>query len=438
MLMIYQKDGISIYPALDKRKRRGYTNPDPKNPIEVYKIKIRIVYQGKPWEYNTGKMITEFDWINELERSKAPKMREIRKDLLSSFDHIKKHVQELAESGNFNFENLNNRLKNRATDSLNDLFTGKIEALEAEGREGSRLYYDNVLKNIVKFKGKEIPIKAVNVAWLKEYEKHLLAEDKKYTTVGIHMRAIRTILNAAKATGTLKAINYPFGAGRYEIPTGKGRKMALTINQIKQIMDYSEGNPKTDFYRDLWIFSYLCNGINFADLIQLKFSNIRDGEIEWLREKTKRTTKEKAQIQAFITPEMESIIKRWGNEPNPKNYIFPILEKEVSAKELKLITKNIISHCNQRMKRIGKALKIGNISTYTARHSYATVLKRSGANIAFISESLGHNDLKTTENYLASFEKDERKKNASLLTQFPAEEKAAEETPANETTTQAQ
>ena len=48
--------------------------------------------------------------------------------------------------------------------------------------------------------------------------------------------------------------------------------------------------------------------------------------------------------------------------------------------------------------------------TYTARHSYATVLKRSGANIAYISESLGHNDLKTTENYLASFEKEERKK----------------------------
>ncbi|KAA6335616.1 Tyrosine recombinase XerC, partial [termite gut metagenome] len=52
------------------------------------------------------------------------------------------------------------------------------------------------------------------------------------------------------------------------------------------------------------------------------------------------------------------------------------------------------------------------------RHSYATVLKRSGTNIAYISESLGHNDLKTTENYLASFEKEERVKNARLLTDF--------------------
>jgi len=71
------------------------------------------------------------------------------------------------------------------------------------------------------------------------------------------------------------------------------------------------------------------------------------------------------------------------------------------------------------MEKISKGLKFDTIiSTYTARHSYATVLKRSGANIAFISESLGHADLRTTENYLSSFEKDERAKNAALLTKF--------------------
>jgi tetratricopeptide (TPR) repeat protein len=62
---------------------------------------------------------------------------------------------------------------------------------------------------------------------------------------------------------------------------------------------------------------------------------------------------------------------------------------------------------NRRMKEIGERLGIGNISTYTARHSFATVLKRAGANIAYISESLGHQDLKTTENYLASFERED-------------------------------
>ncbi len=70
------------------------------------------------------------------------------------------------------------------------------------------------------------------------------------------------------------------------------------------------------------------------------------------------------------------------------------------------------------MKLIGNALSIPNISTYTARHSFATILKRGGVNIASISESLGHNTIKTTESYLASFEKEERTKNSQILTKF--------------------
>jgi site-specific recombinase XerD len=70
------------------------------------------------------------------------------------------------------------------------------------------------------------------------------------------------------------------------------------------------------------------------------------------------------------------------------------------------------------MKYIGEQTGTGKISTYTARHSYATVLKRAGSNIAFISESLGHSDLKTTQDYLASFEQSERAKNAAFLTSF--------------------
>jgi integrase len=70
------------------------------------------------------------------------------------------------------------------------------------------------------------------------------------------------------------------------------------------------------------------------------------------------------------------------------------------------------------MAHIAEALGIDHISTYTARHSFATVLKRSGANIAYISESLGHSSQRTTENYLSSFEREERERNAELLTKF--------------------
>jgi integrase len=75
-----------------------------------------------------------------------------------------------------------------------------------------------------------------------------------------------------------------------------------------------------------------------------------------------------------------------------------------------LVIKDIIKRINKKMEKIASELGIPKITTYTARHSYATVLKRSGVNIAFISESLGHKDIKTTKNYLDSFETEERKK----------------------------
>lgn len=163
---------------------------------------------------------------------------------------------------------------------------------------------------------------------------------------------------------------------------------------------------------------YLCNGINTADLVRLKYKNIVDGEICFVRQKTERTTSTIKEIHAIVTLEMQAIIDRWGSERKPGNYIFPCINDEEDALTQKKRTKDFTKRINKRMKMIGEALGIDGISTYTARHSYATVLKRSGANIAYISESLGHNSLKTTASYLASFEKEERQKNAALLTNF--------------------
>ena len=103
---------------------------------------------------------------------------------------------------------------------------------------------------------------------------------------------------------------------------------------------------------------------------------------------------------------------------SPDTYLFPFLKGNESAIDERRIVKNVTHLLNDNMQKIGKKLGIEGISTYTARHSFATVLKRSGANVAFISESLGHNDVRVTENYLDDFETEERYKNAMALTNF--------------------
>jgi integrase len=225
----------------------------------------------------------------------------------------------------------------------------------------------------------------------------------------------RTFASASAATDAIKPAQYPFGRGKYEIQAGEGRKLALTLEQIGQIARYEDGNETTAKYRDYWLFLYLCNGINVADFVKLRYRDIVDGEICFVRQKTERTTKTRKEIRVAVVPQMQAIIDRWGNPLGRNNFIFPVLDGTEDAMHQKLKTMYLTRAINKRMQEVGEQLGIGNISTYTARHSFATVLKRAGANIAYISESLGHQDLKTTENYLASFEREEREKNAAIL-----------------------
>ena len=328
---------------------------------------------------------------------------------------------DLFRDDKFSFEALNLRLGKCLTDTVNAAFSAKIEVLKNDEAVSSMQIYQATIKSMVEHAGEKIEFTDITPEWLKRYENYLLGEGKSYTTVSIYTRSIMAIMNEAKRIGLIKESQYPFGKGHYEYPVGEGRKLALTMQQIKALVTYTDGNETTERYRDLWFFSYLCNGLNFGDMLQLKYSNIVSDEICFYRQKTIRTSKVKKEIQATVTPEMQAIIDRWGNpDKKPNNYIFPYLTGDEDMVKKKNVIHDVIKRTNKRLKKIGVAVGVEGLTTYAARHSYATVLKRSGANIAFISESLGHSDLKTTENYLASFEKEERRKNAALLTNFDA------------------
>lgn len=405
----YSNNGITIASILDQR--RGTKE-------ETFPVKIRVTFKRERKYYSTGKNLKSDEW-EKLSETKSKKQISIRTDIQHSFDKVKNAVILLERDDKFSFTALNNFLGKNSADTLNSAFQLKLDTLIENDQINTHEYYSYTLKSIEDFAGKNIPISSVTPEWLQKYERYLLKEGKTYTTIGMRCRAIRTIMNITKESNLIKENQYPFGHGKYEIPTGQGRKLALTLQQIKTLVTYTDGSEATEHARDLWFFSYLCNGINFADLITLKHSNIQNSEIYFIRAKTIKTSKVKREICAVVTPEIQAIIDRWGNpDKNSDSYIFNFLKGGETPMQIKKRVRDVISNCNRRLRKIGKTLNIEGLSTYTARHSYATVLKRSGANIAYISESLGHNDLKTTENYLASFEKEERVKNASYLTNF--------------------
>jgi len=403
----FLKDGVSVVAMLDTRK--------PNNKGD-YPIKVRVNHKRIREYYSIGISMSKSCW-DKLPASKTSQSRDIKATIESSFSLVQYNVNALLEKGEFSFDTLNSRLGRATGDTLNNAFRAKIELLESEGRIGNMNIHVQTLKLVEVFKGNNIPLNSITVKWLKDCEQFWL-QTKNQTSVGMHFRNIRAIMNQARKANVIKDSQYPFGKDKFEIKTGESKKKALPISQIKAIFEYTDGNLTTEKYRDLWVFIYLCNGINVADLVKLKFSNIIDDEICFVRQKTERTTKNRKVISAALTTEIQKIIDRWGNKRVSSNFIFPYLDGNETPIEQNKTTKELTKRINKRMKLIGSALGIEGITTYTARHSFATVLKRSGANIAYISESLGHSDIKTTESYLASFEKGDRIKNAHLLTNF--------------------
>lgn len=404
----YRRDGITIATVLDNRTKRANGN---------YPVRIRVNHNRTRKYIPTGKNLTkeEFDSLTST-RNRA--LSDIRKSIEESFYVVKENIDVLCQKGEFSFHALDTRLGNGSGGTINQAFETKITQLSAEGRIGSRDVNVSTLVLLKEFAGNNIPFEIIDVPWLRRCEAHW-SKTKNTTSIGMHMRNLRAIMNEAKRSGTIKDSQYPFGKGKYEIKTGNSIKKALSMDQIKQIYRFTHHSETFLKYRDLWLFIYLCNGLNVADMINLKYGDIIDNEICFVRQKTMRTSKNIKHIRIPLTDEIKSLIEKWGNPYNKDSYIFPYMNELKTPTEHKNRTKDITKRINKYMKIVAQKLGISdNITTYTARHSYATTLKRSGANIAYISESLGHNDLSTTEHYLASFEREEREKNAQLLTQF--------------------
>lgn len=380
----------------------------------TYPVKIKVYYQCRPKYYSTGICLASKAELEEILESKSREYRDIQDAIGRKLGRILENVKYLADRGTFSFDRLNNRLGKSIGGSINEMFEAKVQELKENEKYGTMTSYKSTLVLIRKYKKDDVPIRDVTVEWLNGFEKFCLKTVNR-TTLAINMRNIRAIMNIAKSAGIIRETDYPFGNGRYQIKETVGRKKALNKAQLKAIAEFSNGNKSVEHYRDLWLFIYFCNGINVADLINLKFSDIQDGEISFIRAKTKDRTREAKRIYATITPEMQAIIDKWGNDPKKSVYIFPFMKSGDSEWDHEKKKKNLIRYINDRMKLIGKELGIGKITTYTARHTYATVLRNEGVPVSMISPMLGHTSVTTTEIYLADLESENRAKNARLL-----------------------
>lgn len=388
---------------------------------ETYPVKIRITYQRKRKYYPTKYTLSEEDF----EKVISPKPRGNFKDLKLELIEVEKKAISIIDSlPAFSFEAFEKKyLDTRAKGTdVYSLFENYIAELQKQKRASTAISYGNALNSIRQFAGKhKLPFERVSPDWLHNYEQYMLGQGKSLTTVGIYLRGLRIIMNLAIEDGLISKELYPFGKRRYQIPAGRNVKKALTLDDMQKIFDYEPQTESQAKSKDLFLFSYLCNGINIKDIARLRYRNIDDDKISFIRAKTERTSKENQKpVVAMLTPEAKEIIERWGNKPaDPNKLIFDIFSDGLTPEQEVNKVKSVVKTINTHLKKIAQSVGIEkNISTYTARHSFSTILKRSGAPVEFISESLGHHDLRTTESYLDSFEDDMKKKYAGVLTRF--------------------
>ena len=240
------------------------------------------------------------------------------------------------------------------------------------------------------------------------------------------MRNIRTIFNQAISKKIISSELYPFGKGKYVPPSSKKRKKALPMEVIEKIYNYKSNSPEEARAKDMWLFAYFANGLNVKDIAFLKYQNIKNGILSFIRAKTEHSTKDDIKtIEVFVTEDIERIINKWGRKPQrPKSIIFNILQPEdLSDIQIYRDINQAVRTINKYMKRIAEDLSLERVPTTNfARHSFSTVLKRAGVPIEMISEQLGHTSIKTTQIYLDSFESDQKREITKFLTPFKTKE----------------
>lgn len=292
-----------------------------------------------------------------------------------------------------------NRVNRKA---VGDLFKAHINSLTSSGRKSYALSIKQLYNSLIEFNGHlDIPFAEMDIVWLRRYEAFLRRKGLAENTIGIRFRTLRSIYNVAIEEDAVSAELYPFKKLKVSKLHQETAKRALSKEDIERVLSYKSTNRYMRFPIDIFAFTYYCGGINFVDIAHLTKANIMDGRLIYKRQKTKKL------IKIPLQPQAVALIEKYSNDKSP--YLFPILSyfHKTDVQQANRIHK-VISKVNERLKQIGESLNLPiPLTTYVARHSQATVMKRAGVSTAVIREIMGHSSERVTQIYHDSFDNEQ-------------------------------
>jgi integrase len=290
---------------------------------------------------------------------------------------------------------------------LVDYYTEQIAILDEQQRTGlSGLFLENQ-RILSKFRPEAL-LTDVNYRFLESFEYWLRNVRKnKDTTISVKMRNLQRVVNLAIEDKLIKQEDYPFGEKKYSINKRldhSTKKIAIHTDKIGKLKALElEPGSSLHFAQQIFMFSYYSRGMNFIDMTFLKWSDIPENIINYVRRKTR------GKFEIPVNPHIEAILSYFiTNFEVPGGYVFPILNDSihVTSKQKYTRKKTALKAVNDNLKKIAKLIGEPNLklTTNVGRHSYATGLKRAGVNTAYITAALGHATQEQTQTYLDEFE----------------------------------
>ncbi|MDD3331492.1 MAG: site-specific integrase [Bacteroidales bacterium] len=368
-------------------------------------LMIRVSKNGKTKYKSIGISILPqyWDFIQNKPKRNCPNKEMIQKIINETLsEYNEKALALIASKKEFTVNDViaNNPITTNTT--VEELFDFHIKQLILEDRLKYASTFKELKKSLLDYnKRLNISFMDINMNWLKDYETWLRQKNYGENSIGIRFRTFRVLYNIAIEKGIVKSEHYPFKTYKVAKLHMETIKRAISKQDIKKIIDYKTKDVYTQLSIDIFLFSYFCGGINFKDIAYLTRENVIDNKLVYFRKKTKKL------IRLPLNDNAMKIINKY-DVPNCL-YLFPIFnDKHITELQKANRLHKVLSIVNARLKRIGKELNLPiKLTTYVARHSFATVLKKAGVSTAIISESLGHTSEKTTQIYLDSFDNEQ-------------------------------
>lgn len=278
--------------------------------------------------------------------------------------------------------------------SLFVFMQGVISRLKQLNRIRTSETYAATLSSFMKFRdGHDILLCELDNDTIMLYEAWLKSKGICPNTTSFYMRILRAVYNRAVEKELVEQ-KHPFK----HVYTGidKTVKRAVTLNAIKRIKELDlRQKPHLDFARDMFLFSFYTRGMSFIDMAYLKKKDLANGVLSYRRRKTGQ------QLSIKWEKCMQEILDKYDISSTP--YLLPIITNMNQDRRKQY--KNVLHLVNSKLKEIAQSIHLQMpLSTYVARHSWASIAKSKNIPVSVISEGMGHDSEATTQIYLASLD----------------------------------